>query len=272
MSALLFAIIISPLRPYCVRAVVAVASPLWYAGSLGVDSVMSLTDGLRSKKNLARENERMTSEIAMLRGRLNYLDILVNENNDLRQLLTGVRDTIYSSTTDNMICLPTPQAIGASVMSAPDRSYYSTMIINVGSSDNVAVGDLVYSFADIALGYIADLYKTQSRVVLYSAAGLTSNVYLGPENYSVVIRGDGGGTFVADLPKSIQVNRGDNAVLQSDRTVLVAKVAEVGGGEDNPLIRVYLQGPINLNNLRWVYVDRTSENVSDNNQCIDVLY
>ncbi|MFA6006859.1 MAG: rod shape-determining protein MreC [Candidatus Paceibacterota bacterium] len=258
--AFALALIFSPARTYASQFVIFLVSPFTYAGQFIVRSVDSLSVGLKSKENLMTENEALRTDIELSRERLSYLSVLTSENNELKNLLSRRKDTVFSSTTPWTLCAPTANSIGALVLLSPERSYYASMLIDVGSTDGISRGDKVYSFGDIVLGSVSDVYTSSSRVILYSAAKVTTSVFLGEEHVSVNIQGDGDGTFIASLPKNIKINVLDEATLPTEKPTLVARVEQVKKTEDAPFETIYLKSPVNLHTLKWVYVDRKDSN------------
>jgi len=259
---LALAALFSPVRPYLSQTVLAVAQPFWATGKFLGAVYNSFSIGIKGTKTLADENQALRSRQTILEEQLHMVTLLANENNDLKALLSRVTDTTFASTTSDTLCAPGDHAIGAIVLSAPRESYYSSMIIDVGSRDMVLPGDMVYSFGGTVLGEVRDVYTTTARVILYSAAQVSTTVFLGPTHVSVTVVGDGDGTFIAKLPRDVAVKIGDEASLPSVRPTLLAFVQSIKKDEANPFQTIYFKSPVNFRSLKWVYVNRTSRLVT----------
>jgi len=269
--ALILAIMISPARIFASRLAVLIATPFWYTGQYIVTGTESFASGFSNKQKLLAENEALKSEIATIKERLAYLSVLKDENNNLKNLISRRSNTAFSSTTSFRLCPPTETAIGGVVILSPEKSYYNSMLIDVGRDDGISKGDRVYTFGDIVLGTVCDVFSDKSRVILYSAAKVITPVFLGKENTSISIEGDGAGTFIAKLPKSVTLSKGDRATLPSDKLSLVAMVEQVKTSEDAPFATIYLKSPANLYSLKWVYVDRKNP-INDTPPCLNVTF
>lgn len=254
--ALVFAIVMSPARIVTSRLAVLVVSPVWNVGQFAVHSAESFVAGFKSNQALLSENRTLQTDADLLRERLRYLDVLQGENNDLKSLLSRKRDTIFSSTTPGRLCPPTASAIGAKILLSPAQSYYASMLVDVGEGDEVGRGDAVYSFGDIVLGTVSDVYPSTSRVVLYSAPKVSMSVSLGKAHLSVSAVGDGDGTFIATLPKNVSIEVGDEATVQAEKPALLALVEQIQTKGDAAFKTIYLKSPVSLRTLTWVYVDR----------------
>ncbi len=268
---LVLAIIFSPARGYVAEGASYVVRPFWYAGEFIVRTADGVITEFTSKQTLALENNALKDNTTHLVERLNYLTTLQNENSDLKKLLSRSNDVEFSSTTSKKLCPPTESGIGARTILSPANSYYASLLIDVGSKDAVAKGDRVYSYGDVILGTISDVYPSMSRVVLYSAPKLSTTVFLGREHVSVSIMGDGDGAFTASLPKNVSVAVGDQALLPVSGPALVAIVQAVQTKGDAPFETIYLKSPTNLHALTWVYVTRKIEK-NNITPCLDVTY
>lgn len=256
-AALLLAIMISPARSYVSSVALMLASPFWYAGSWLYEVGQNAVGIVYDKQMLLQKEARLTEEVALLKEKLVQLDLVTQENSELKKLLS--RQTVFShaSTTEVTYCAPVKGALGALVLTDLDSSAYSSLLLDVGSDQNVVRGDIVYSFGDTALGVVSDVYAQRTRVVLYSAPGATHAAFLGKDHVSVTVQGEGGGTFVAELPKSIVVAEGDVVALAKESPALLGTVARIILKEDAPFQEIYIKTPVNLQALRWVYIGRS---------------
>src|SRR5437016_3002805 len=96
----------------------------------------------------------------------------------------------------------------AFVLIGPPHSPYDTLVLDQGSLEGVAVGQAVL-FQNVALGEISEVFSHTSKAKLFSTAGTDMEVVIGPNHVHVEASGRGGGNFIARLPKSVSIQKGD---------------------------------------------------------------
>lgn len=193
-----------------------------------------------SKYSLVKENASLRREIASRDSTALLLDNLRVENESLKARLgrSGQgRDVL------------------GVVLSRPPISAYDTLIIDLGSSDGVGIGDRVYADGDILIGEVAETYSRQSKVALFSSPGRIVPIQLGRSGVQVQAVGRGAGNFSAKLPVEIGVEEGDPIILPQIRVHTFGVVEKVVVDSSDSLQTILFKAPVNINEIRFVEVD-----------------
>jgi len=190
---------------------------------------------------LAAENARLRAALASSSILVMDRTILSAENTDLKKRLG--RTTAESSTL-------------ASVVMRPPAVPYDTLTLDIGKDANIQVGNLVSAEGSVYVGKISEVYATASRVVLFSSPGQSYQGML-RGTQPISIAGQGGGSFVGELPVGIEVKAGEPILLPSILPEYVARVSAVVKHEGESFQTVYLQLPVNPSMLRFVHIHKT---------------
>jgi len=175
----------------------------------------------------------------------------------------------------------TPEDSGmtlAGVIERPPRTPFDSLVIDVGSDQNILEGDMVFSDGLYAIGLISAVSDHTSTVTLFSSAGQnidalinspvegmkdnsgnsTSTAEVKSKDFSnpVVVEGRGGGNYYIKLPKNIKVKIGDPVIWPSTETILLGAIEVVDSGEGEAYSQLYFKSPINMNSLRYVQVKK----------------
>lgn len=142
--------------------------------------------------------EALVEENASLRRQATDLTLVRAENQRLRETLS----------TFNKALLP-DKSILATVIAAPPRSVYDTLLIDISQTPNVRQGMLVLSLDGAALGTVAEVLGSTAKVLLFSSSGVQLSGSLGASTTAVDLVGRGGGTFRATLPSHVRVEPGE---------------------------------------------------------------
>jgi cell shape-determining protein MreC len=200
-----------------------------------------------SNARLANENDLLRAALASSSGMLLDRDLLFSELVDARARL-GRHAT---STT-----------VIAGVIARPPLVPYDTLILDAGTRDGVAKGDLVTAGGQALIGSVEEVYTTMARVVLFSAAGLAHDTLLvsstGGSAVPLSVVGQGAGSFVGEVPAGTTVNTNDMAIFPGIAEGLIARVSAVDVPPGSSFKKVYLQFPVDIFSLRFVEVRITT--------------
>lgn len=165
------------------RFVVQFVAPLQEGVSRVVRGVRSIPVGVSSAQQLREENERLRSEVALLRSLVVTLHETEDENRSLREQLG------FSQENRSYDLLPA-QVIGRD----PD-SFVQTIVINRGTRDGVRQGKVV-----IAAGHITSTVASAGQTPAYLTVvqGLVGRVTEAGPNYARVL-------LISDLSSSVNV-------------------------------------------------------------------
>jgi cell shape-determining protein MreC len=166
----------------------------------------------------------------------------------------------------------------AGVIERPPRTPFDSLVIDIGSDQDILEGDMVFSDSVYAIGMISSVSGHTSTVTLFSSAGqkidaLINSPIEGVKDDSgvgtstvksrvkdalnpVVAEGQGAGNFYIKLPKNIKVKVGDPVVWPSAETILLGAVEVVESGEGEAYSQLRFKSPINMNSLRYVQVKK----------------
>jgi cell shape-determining protein MreC len=150
----------------------------------------------------------------------------------------------------------------AGVLLRPPATPYDTLVIDAGSAEGVAAGDLVSAGGMTVIGSVSEVYAHSSRALLYSAPGASYDATLRfaeGGSIPVLVEGQGGGSLEARVPAGTAVTVGDIATLPGLGGGLTAEVAALDRGESESFITVYLRVPVDLFMLHFVEVWKTHE-------------
>jgi len=192
------------------------------------------------------ELERLRAELAATQALVADRNFFVQENEALKTRLGRLPEG--TSTTL------------ATVLLRPPATPYDTLVLDVGLSEGVAAGDLVFAAGSVVVGRVTEVYRSTSRATLFSAPGQSHETVLVTEAASVplVVEGQGGGSFVGRLPQGIVVSAGDSVVFPDLMPVFVARVSATETAPGESFQTVYMQLPVNPFWLQYVEVRKPS--------------
>ncbi len=215
-------------------------SPIWKARNDTVSFFSGKSELLKSKLSLIEENNKLKKEISDGSREKALNDIIRKENDDLKSLFGR----------DNP-----KKEILAAVLEKPFLSPYDTLVIDIGDSHGIAVGDKVKS-ADTYIGYISDVYDNTSKVILYSSYGQKVKVLIGKNNIEKEALGYGGGNFRVEVPRETDIKEGDPIVIPSISPNIFAVVEKIEFKENDALENVLFKNNVNASEINWVLVSQ----------------
>lgn len=195
---------------------------------------------LNSKTNLIKENSLLNEKIKLNEKEYALFNLLKKENEDLKNILNRKKD-------DQKFIL-------GSVLVKPFMSPYDTLIIDVGTSKGVSVGNVVVVDGNTFIGFVSETYSDTSKVVLYSSPGEKVKVLIGDNNIEKEAIGLGGGNFKVEIPTEIDVKEGDLVVIPAISTNIFGVVEKVEFKESDSFQTVLFKTPVNIAELKWVEV------------------
>lgn len=216
------------------------ATPFWWLSN-SVHSFFSYSiETLQSKTSLILKNNLLKEENNKIKQQIALFEIVKKENEDLKSLLG--RKT-YNK-----------KYVLAAVLVKPFLSPYDSLIIDIGESDGVSVGDKVIADGNVYIGYVFEVYSDTSKVILYSSPGQKVNVLVGENNIEKGAVGIGGGNFRIEIPREIGVVEGDTIIIPSISPNVFGLVEKVIYKESDSFQTVLFKNLINIGELKWVEV------------------
>ncbi len=225
-----------------------VALPLWRLENWAEDSLGQGRLFFRSKKALLEENQKISYELDNIKMELDASYSLKEQNQEL--MVQMGREVPAKST-----------LILANILSGPNVPPYESLIVDVSKIDGVSVGDRVIYGPNILLGEISQIFGQSSKVRLYSASGIQTNVLIpSTEVWHAVANGYGGGNFSIELPSRISIKKGMQILIPGIELYVLGVVGYVKVDLSTASQRVLIRYPVNLKKMRFVHIIKSSAN------------
>ena len=215
-----------------------VAHPIFVVGHYIETSSATIPVYLRERTTLLNQIQTLQQEIESQRGIATTVDVIAEENKELRNLLGATSSP----------------SILAGIIARPPYSPYDMVLIDKGARDGVLSGTPVYYGSNMALGYVRVVYEQYSLVTLFSSPNVESTVYVFGPNIFATAYGEGGGTVRMSIPQGIVVKEGDTVILPSLAGGVLGTVSVVQSIPTEPEQNAYITLEIPLQSIRLVRV------------------
>lgn len=194
-----------------------------------------------SKSSLSLQNENLRHELDSIEARiLNYNSVLA-ENESLKEILGR------KNTNKNMILTV--------VLSKPNQSPYDTLFLDVGNKEGIKIGNMVFAFGNIPMGYITEVFVNFSKVILFSNPGEKTQAIATDKNTFFELVGRGGGNFEMILPRDLILEKGDLITMPGINPYTLARVETIISDPRDPFTKALLSSPVNIQELKFVEVE-----------------
>jgi len=216
--------------------------PIWKAKNSITQNFEKIGYVARTKTSVYRENENLLRENLDLKNSMIDYQILKNENIQLKESFGRV-----------------PQGrklILSSILTKPNYSPYDTLIIDIGLDSNLSIGNQVYSSDLVPIGEISGVYSNTSLVTLYTNPGQATEAMIEGTNTNIELIGRGGGNFEMTIPLDLPFAKGNLVYLPSMQSEIIAIIEDVISSPNDPVKKVLLSSPVNVQSLKWVFVKR----------------
>lgn len=219
----------------------SIVRPAWKAKDSMLTAADPLSGALQSKSSLVAENTKLKNELEDLRIKMTNYQTLVDENNSLKELFDRK---------------PADPGILAGILVKPAQTLYDTLVIDAGTREGIRVGARVFAGGTVLLGEISEVGPVSSKVLMYSSSGHTTEVVITGKNISTEAVGRGGGTFEMTFPRDTEFPIGTEIVTPGIVPYLVGLVDEVISDPRDPLQKVLLRSPVNVQEIKFVEVEK----------------
>jgi len=200
-------------------------SPLWRGQNAISQGLKNLGDFLKSK------------------------EALINENNKLKEMIISKELIIKSFKSP-----PETSNSLVGVLMHPPQTAYDNLIIDVGLSDGVFVGQSVSLPEGPRIGTLIEIFDKNSRVKLYSANGEKTNAVLERNDVPIILLGRGGGNFEFTLPRDVAIETGDRIFSPDTQPTLIAVVGDIESTPTDAFKKVIASLAVNIYTLRFVII------------------
>ncbi|MFA6355331.1 MAG: rod shape-determining protein MreC [Candidatus Paceibacterota bacterium] len=219
-----------------------IGRPIWKVENSIKNNFENIGYVVRTKTSVYKENENLLKENVDLKQAMIDYRILKNENVSLKELFGRVPNS------DDMVL--------ANILTRPNYSPYDTIILDIGNDIGIKIGDRVYGNVLTPIGEVSAIYKNTSLVTLYSNPGKVTEAIMEGSNTNVEIVGRGGGNFEMIIPIDLPFVKGASLLLPNIKSEIVAIIEDVISSPNDPVKKVLLSSPVNVQNLKWVFVKR----------------
>lgn len=219
-----------------------IGRPIWKTKTAVVNNLENISYAVRTKSSVYKDNENLLNENRDLKtGMIDY-QILKDEN-------IALKETLGRKPVNKNLIL-------SNILTKPNYSPYDTITIDIGSNSGISVGDVVYSNALLPLGEVSAVYTNTSLVTLYTNPGQVTEAMIEGTNTSVELIGRGGGNFEMSIPVDLPFTKGTLVYLPNLQTEIIAVMQDVISLPNDPAKKVILSSPVNVQSLKWVFVNR----------------
>lgn len=190
----------------------------------------------------ATESARLRAELASTTAALADRNALYQENLRIKQGFG--RDARVKTTL-------------ASVLMRPPGVPYDTLLVDAGSGQGVKKGALVSAGGSAYIGVVSDVYKSSSRVVLFSAPGATYEALVVTKHAGSIpisLVGGGAGSMSAQVPAATPASVGDSVVVPGIATAFAGEVTHIQKTEGDSFETLFIHLPVDLFALQFIEI------------------
>lgn len=221
--------------------------PLWSSKNNTSTVLISVfIESLKGNRRLVEENDRLRSTIESNETLSLQNRMLSDENKVLHSLLGRSR---FSS------------LVLAPVLRTPPGTFYDTLLVDVGKETGIQPGNRVVVNGNIVIGTLSEINGRVGMVVLFSTPGIETEVFLGTSTAHISARGQGGGNFIAEVPRELEVHEGDLITLPGYPTLLFSTIEKIESNPSDPFQSIFFQNIVNVNKLSFVQIVTDNEEV-----------
>lgn len=228
----------------------AIARPFWRV-EFAVNS-----GELLSAESLLDEKEVLERRMSEMQIRLSATEALEKENMELKALLGRQTEAETSSASGTVKTRGTPKEHVPGILSAvlrhPPVSGYDQLIMDIGRDHGISTSTFVYVQGDVLIGRVADVFRSSSKVRLFTSPGESLSVLIGSGHVAATAIGRGGGQYEAQVSREAHVNEGEFVLADSFDDKPIGIVSAVLLDPTQPFKTVLFAPPINVYQVRWV--------------------
>lgn len=215
-----------------------VFSPLFAVRTWFMGSSATIPTFFRTHYSLVTEIQSLKDTLAQSASLTDRVRVLESENMLLRGLTRKGKE----------------ERIVADVVMRPSDTPYDTLLIHRGSDDGIVEGALVYA-GETVVGMTARVFPESTLVVLFSAPGILSPVYVYGPNVFAHAEGMGGGVVRVRLPQGIVFHEGDMVTVPMFGSGIYGHIAYSESSPSEPDQFAFVTVEPALSEVRFVAVD-----------------
>lgn len=192
-------------------------------------------------KDLYDRNVQLEKEIERLENKVAEQDALIRESG-------FVHDASVSANASVIALYP---------LMEDKTKLYSTIILSKGYKDGIQKDALVFVRGMQPACQIIEVYDKTSLCELFSKSGRVTEAVTGSSTLTLSLTGNGGGDFIAELPKGTEISPGENVYLRSNPAYVLGTVVLVKDDDQATGVRVYVRGAYNPVTSSVFYMNAT---------------
>lgn len=216
-----------------------VSKPLWFVENAFLGTVSSVRNFFTFKSTLLAQNMSLQNQVASLELKQIDYDAILSENQSLKNQ-TGIAGNRITSR----------------ILSKPPQSPYDTLVIDTGADDGVVLGDKVYLSDTVIVGLVTATTPHTSLVTLFSSSGETQSATDSRTGGTLVLEGQGGANFSAQVPKETDILWGDTFLYPAKSASVLGNVYYVDSNSQSSFKTIYVRIPVNIFQSQWVFVQK----------------
>ncbi|MFZ2621240.1 MAG: rod shape-determining protein MreC [Minisyncoccia bacterium] len=221
----------------------SISKPLWIVSDNIAKPFSSIKDYFIFRNVLIEKNLALEDELSALKLKETDYDLVLLENQSLKMELGR-------PTNINRIL--------ARVLSKPPRSPYDTLVIDVGSTDGLTLGNKVYFGGNIIIGLVTSITPHSSLVELFSSGNHRQEVILSRTGASFEIQGRGGENFQLEVPKDTDILWGDIFEYPGIFSSVIGNVYYIDTNSQSSFKTVYIRVPGSVFSAKFVFVEKSN--------------
>jgi cell shape-determining protein MreC len=183
--------------------------------------------------------------------RANADEVLMNENMQLQERVNDLTRLLGTSALER-------RGVVAGVIARPPLAPYDTLLIGAGTEHGVSPGMLVSGDGGVPLGTIETATGAHAQVSLFSTAGRSTEGWVGDERLPITVVGEGGGAFVAEVPRDAVIGTGDLVYLPGPGARSAGRVERVDADPSSSSAILRIAPLVNIFSLSLVLVEEPS--------------
>ncbi len=218
-----------------------ISRPLWIIRGVISNPLSNIKDYFVSKDSLIVENISLKEDITNLRLKEIDYEVLSKEFEDLKNQLNRKENL---------------SRIVSRVLSKPPISPYDTLIIDVGSSDGIFIGNRVYLSDNIVIGLVKNVTPHTSLVELFSNGDREQEVTLSRTGTSFVLKGLGGANLELEVPKDTDIVLGDIFLYPKFTPAVIGSVYYIDANSQSSFKKIYVRVSGNVFSAKYVFIEK----------------
>ena len=219
-------------------SIIKIISPVWRSENVVSKTLGDWVSFFNTQGSLVKENAALKDKVFLLEAEvINHSNETIQKDELLR--LLGRTEEVGG--------------IIAPVLVRPPKTPYDILVIDIGKG-NVSIGQEVRSIEGYSIGKIFEVSDRVARVKLFSSNGEELAAILEREEASIILEGQGGGSFRFELPRELNVEIGDRVLSSNISSYPLGVVEDIEVHPTDSFKEVFVSSPINIFEVRFIEI------------------